>query len=159
MAPRWQPGEEYNNGDVVQYEGMQGVICRSYSEHHVPGVEYKIVQAHRSQVSLQFSGSALAHAEQGDWTPPQTPALWGRMHGGDHERRPHHESSGQWGEDHKQQRHHGYEQQPHQQQRQDDPPSQPISAVQPTKEETEKHWYDVSDKQKKELEVPPSSTS
>jgi len=122
MAPRWQPGEEYNNGDVVQYEG----------------VEYKIVQSHRSQ---------------GDWTPPQTPALWGRMQGGDHERRPHHESSGQWGEDHKQQRHHGYEQQPHQQQRQDDPPSQPISAVQPTKEETEKHWYDVSDKQKKELEV------
>jgi len=33
MAPYWQPGEQYNFGDVVEYEGS----------------EYKIIQPHRSQ--------------------------------------------------------------------------------------------------------------
>jgi len=47
-APYWEPGTQYNYGDVVQYEGHR----------------YKIVQPHRSQ---------------GDWCPPATPALWGRM--------------------------------------------------------------------------------
>ena len=45
MAPRWQPGEEYTYGDVVEFEGrtslssiqhdliamIQGLITRSYN--------------------------------------------------------------------------------------------------------------------------------
>ncbi|KAH7888634.1 carbohydrate-binding module family 12 protein [Phlebopus sp. FC_14] len=126
MAPRWQPGEFYNYGDVVEYEG----------------VEYKIIQPHRSQ---------------GDWTPPVTPALWGRMQSGGGHHQPHHEKSGQWGEDCKPQHQPPhYEQQPfqqqqhHQNQQQDQPPV-PTPVVQPTKEE--KHWYDVDDKTKHELEI------
>ncbi|KAF9227291.1 carbohydrate-binding module family 12 protein [Gyrodon lividus] len=126
MAPRWQPGEEYNYGDVVEYEE----------------VDYKIIQPHRSQ---------------GDWTPPVTPALWGRMQGGGHGQRPHHQSSGQWGEDCNPSRHpSGYGQQPqhqHHQRQEADQPSYSTPAVQPTKEEAEKHWYDIDDKRKKELEV------
>jgi len=51
MTNYWEPGTQYNYGDVVSYDG----------------VNYKIIQPHRSQ---------------GDWTPPVTPALWGRMQGG-----------------------------------------------------------------------------
>ncbi|TFK70178.1 hypothetical protein BDN72DRAFT_839388 [Pluteus cervinus] len=50
MAPYWEPGTQYELGAVVEFEG----------------VEYGIIQAHRSQ---------------GDWTPPVTPALWGRRQG------------------------------------------------------------------------------
>ncbi|KAI0277393.1 carbohydrate-binding module family 12 protein [Russula aff. rugulosa BPL654] len=46
--PGWQPGTQYNYGDIVEFE------C----------VRYKIIQPHISQ---------------GDWTPPKTPALWGRI--------------------------------------------------------------------------------
>ncbi|GLB37266.1 putative protein of unknown function (DUF3421) [Lyophyllum shimeji] len=48
MTQCWEPGVQYNHGDVVSYEGHR----------------YKIIQPHRSQ---------------SDWTPPITPALWGRM--------------------------------------------------------------------------------
>ena len=47
MVNRWEPGTQYNIGDAVEYNGVQ----------------YKIIQPHRSQ---------------GDWTPDATPALWGR---------------------------------------------------------------------------------
>jgi len=51
MTQYWEPGTQYNDGDVVEYEGSR----------------YKIIQPHRSQ---------------GDWTPPVTPALWGRLNEG-----------------------------------------------------------------------------
>ncbi|TCD60079.1 hypothetical protein EIP91_010773 [Steccherinum ochraceum] len=50
MTLFWEPGTQYNLGDVVEYEGHK----------------YKIVQPHTSQV--------------GDWAPPVTPALWARVH-------------------------------------------------------------------------------
>ncbi|KAM6493747.1 hypothetical protein JOM56_010108 [Amanita muscaria] len=52
MVQYWEPGTQYNYGDVVEYEGHK----------------YKIVQPHRSQ---------------SDWAPDVTPALWGRLQGGD----------------------------------------------------------------------------
>ncbi|KAJ1305803.1 hypothetical protein OPQ81_010533 [Rhizoctonia solani] len=50
MVNPWEPGTQYNLGDIVEFQGVQ----------------YKIIQPHRSQ---------------GDWTPDVTPALWGRMYG------------------------------------------------------------------------------
>ncbi|KAF8348132.1 carbohydrate-binding module family 12 protein [Amanita rubescens] len=52
MVQYWEPGTQYNFGDVVQFEGHK----------------YKIIQPHRSQ---------------SDWTPPITPALWGKLQDGD----------------------------------------------------------------------------
>ncbi|KAF8157810.1 hypothetical protein B0H34DRAFT_782560 [Crassisporium funariophilum] len=62
MTQCWEPGTQYNPGDVVDYEGH----C------------YKNIQGHRSQ---------------GDWTPPVTPALWGKMsgHSNDHQHDQHHD--------------------------------------------------------------------
>ncbi|KAH7926685.1 carbohydrate-binding module family 12 protein [Leucogyrophana mollusca] len=99
------------------------------------GAEYKIIQAHRSQ---------------SDWTPPATPALWGRMQGGGHHH-PHHGASGQWGGDcQPQQPAPSYNEKPPQQQPYQQP-SQP--SVQTTHEERKKHWYDLDDNRKKELEI------
>ncbi|KAG6813692.1 hypothetical protein H0H92_008540 [Tricholoma furcatifolium] len=56
MTNYWEPGTEYGYGSIVTYEG----------------VEYRIIQPHRSQ---------------SDWAPPVTPALWGRVH---HEGEGHH---------------------------------------------------------------------
>ncbi|KAF9241652.1 carbohydrate-binding module family 12 protein [Melanogaster broomeanus] len=129
MAPRWQPGEEYNYGDVVEFED----------------VDYKIIQPHRSQ---------------GDWTPPVTPALWGRVQRG-REHHPHHQSSGQWGEDckpsrhspgHEQQQQHQHQQQQQHHRREPDETSYSTPAVQPTTEEANKHWYNLNDEQKKEAD-------
>lgn len=95
---------------------------------------------------------------QSDWTPPATPALWGRLEDGDYHRSPHHEKSGQWAEDCKSEpcapsydqppQHHHQEQQQQQQ-----PYHTPQGGIQPTHEESQKHWYDIDDKRKNELEV------
>ena len=61
MAPRWQPGEEYNYGDIVEYEGKQ--FLSPFQLHLIQiaddlGTEYKIIQPHRSQVSLPKSSDS-----------------------------------------------------------------------------------------------------
>lgn len=72
-----------------------------------------------------------------------TPALWGRLQGGGHH---HHHREEQWGEDCKPLP--GYSQR-----QEADQGSYQAPAVQPAQEQKEKHWYDIDDKQKKELEV------
>ncbi|KAG1751615.1 carbohydrate-binding module family 12 protein [Suillus paluster] len=159
MLDSWKPGTQYYDGSVVLYEGVQ----------------YKIIQPHRSQ---------------GDWTPPATPALWGRMEGGGGHRRPHHETSGQWSEDCKsqpcspsydqpQQQQQvegcGGDRRPHHetsgqwsedrksqpctpsheqpQQQQQQPYQAPQGGFQPAREEGQKHWYDIDDRKKEELKI------
>lgn len=122
MIDCWEPGTQYNDGAIVLYEGVQ----------------YKIIQPHRSQ---------------SDWTPPVTPALWGRLEGGGGHHRPHHEQSGQWGEDCKSQPCTPSYNQPPQQQQQQQPYQAPQGSIQPTHGESQKHWYDLDDKRKKELEI------
>lgn len=121
------------------------------------GVKYKIIQPHRSQVtaaSVARFSLTDALGSQSDWTPPATPALWGRIEGDDHNRSPHHEKS-QWGEDCKcQPCAPSYDQPPQQQQQQQQQPYEaPQGGVTPTHEERQQHWYDIDDKRKKELEV------
>ncbi|KAG9316680.1 hypothetical protein JVU11DRAFT_2740 [Chiua virens] len=92
------------------------------------GVEYKIIQPHRSQ---------------GDWTPPVTPALWGRLQGGHHQ----HRREEQWDGECKSE----YDQKEQQTQRYE---SEQVTVQETVVEEKkEKHWYDVDDKQKKGLEI------
>jgi len=141
MLNYWQPGTQYNYDAVVLFEGVQ----------------YKIIQPHRSQ---------------SDWAPPATPALWGRLEGGGyhsphHEKsgewdgecqtRPHHEKSGEWDGDCKTQpcapSCDQSPQQPQQQQQQQQPYQAPSGGVTPTEAERKKHWYDLDDKRKTELEV------
>lgn len=132
MAPRWQPGEEYNYGDIVEYEG----------------IDYKIIQPHRSQ---------------SDWTPPVTPALWGRLeggggrgggHGGGH-RDHHRHREERWGEDRKSSPDSSdYGEKHHNRQREEGDQS-PYQAPgeQPVQEQKEKRWYDVDEEDKKKLEI------
>ncbi|KAI5889742.1 carbohydrate-binding module family 12 protein [Schizophyllum commune H4-8] len=118
MTRHWEPGTQYNYGDVVEYQGQH----------------YKIIQPHRSQ---------------GDWTPNVTPALWGVTDSGDdHCHQQQHQSQPNYGQ----------AQQPYQQQQpyHDEKRHDSYSGDhqnQPTKEEKEKHWYDIDDKRKKQLEV------
>ena len=59
---------------------------------------YKIIQPHRSQVGfLRINDPVLIQRRQSDWTPPVTPALWGRLQGGGGYHSHHRE--GQWGTD------------------------------------------------------------
>jgi len=55
----------------------------SLSNRPFLGARYKIIQPHRSQVPssgpVQFSLIIIVLFYQGDWTPPVTPALWGRI--------------------------------------------------------------------------------
>lgn len=100
-------------------------------------VAYKIIQPHRSQ---------------GDWIPPQTPALWGRMQdqscagggGGGGHHHGHHEGQQNWDQQGQQ------PQQPQQSQPQYG--GAPASA-QPTEEERKTNWLDLSDERKKQLEI------
>jgi hypothetical protein len=97
------------------------------------GIDYKIIQPHRSQ---------------GDWTPPVTPALWGRTQGGQHQHR-----EEQWGGDCKpsQTPPASYGQQ--QQRQETDQSSYQAPPAQPTQEQKEKNWFGLDDKHKKELEI------
>lgn len=115
MIDSWEPGTQYNYGARVLYEGVQ----------------YKIIQPHRSQ---------------SDWTPPATPALWGRLQDGDYNHNPDHGQCGQWGGDCKsepcapscdQPPQQQYQQQ--QQQQQQQPYHAPQGGVQPTHQESQKH--------------------
>ncbi|KAF8518752.1 carbohydrate-binding module family 12 protein [Gautieria morchelliformis] len=94
------------------------------------GHRYKIIQPHRSQA---------------DWTPPATPALWGKLP----------EAAGleactpEYEQRQKPVEHHsgsfdGEEQPWHEQQSQ---------KVEIHHEEQQKHWYDLDDKRKKQLEI------
>jgi len=111
------------------------------------GVAYKIIQPHRSQ---------------GDWAPPNTPALWGRMQdqscagggGGGHHH--HHEGQHQWGEQQQQQQ---QQQQPQQQQYQyggqggQGGQGGAAPQAQATDQEKQTNWYDLTDERKKQLEL------
>ncbi|KAF7979886.1 hypothetical protein HWV62_40673 [Athelia sp. TMB] len=76
---------------------------------------YRIIQPHRSQ---------------NDWTPPVTPALWGRIPAEHHESAPQQPNNPEkgWNE-------------------------QPTTHVEPHHEERQKQWYDLDDQRKKQLEV------
>jgi len=90
------------------------------------GHRYKIIQAHFSQ---------------GDWTPPVTPALWGRLSDQDHN----------YGDDCKQQQ--PYHDQQQQQQGQCDQQSQNQQQNDnPSNTEEKKHWYG-DEETKKKLEI------
>jgi len=124
MTQLWEPGTSYSYNDVVEYEGHR----------------YKIIQPHRSQ---------------GDWTPPVTPALWGRMqdgHGGEKQGGQHHEQQQQQQPQQQQQW-----QQPQQSQNQGgNQQSQPQNQSQQNevgKTEVKKHWYDMSDERKQQVEI------
>ncbi|KDQ57662.1 carbohydrate-binding module family 12 protein [Jaapia argillacea MUCL 33604] len=120
MVACWEPGTQYNLGDVVEYEGHQ----------------YKIIQPHRSQ---------------GDWTPPCTPALWGRCP----------DNSCQGGGGYQP----SYQQPPPEQQQQPLQPQQaPYAPDKPwddhktqhvdiPHDEQKKNWFDLDDERKKQLEV------
>ncbi|KAF8444671.1 carbohydrate-binding module family 12 protein [Boletus edulis BED1] len=94
------------------------------------GYEYRIIQSHRSQ---------------SDWTPDVTPALWGRLQVSQHR------EEKQWGEDCN----------PcppaptygQTQRMETDQSSYQAPPAQPEQEHKEKHWYDIDEKQKKELEI------
>ncbi|KAJ7188488.1 carbohydrate-binding module family 12 protein [Mycena filopes] len=93
------------------------------------GHRYKIIQAHTSQ---------------SDWTPSAVPALWGRLDDHDH------------GEDHHQQQHeqhHGHRESERHHDSEKHHDGQEGQTVNVHREEREKHWYDLDDKRKKELEV------
>lgn len=128
MIDNWQPGTQYYDGSRVLYEGVQ----------------YKIIQPHRSQ---------------SDWTPPVTPALWGRMEDGDCHRSPHHEQSGQWGGDCKSEPcapscdQPPQQQQHQQQQQQQQPYHSPQGGAQPTHGQDQASWFNIDEKRKKELEI------
>ncbi|RDB25306.1 hypothetical protein Hypma_008056 [Hypsizygus marmoreus] len=109
MTRYWEPGTQYNHGDVVEYDGHR----------------YKIIQPHFSQ---------------SDWTPPVTPALWGRLQDADHghNENQHH---GQYNQQQPIQQQPPTYQQPHDQgQLQQGYPSSD-QKVEPAQEE-KKHWYD-----------------
>jgi len=105
----WEPGTQYNYGDIVEYES----------------VRYKIIQPHRSQ---------------GDWTPPVTPALWGRIPDDEWDNHapynPPHDKGDYHGQD---------VQQP-------DDCSQHQKVDVPHVEQKKK-WYDLDDDRKKQLEI------
>ncbi|KAJ3572398.1 hypothetical protein NP233_g3113 [Leucocoprinus birnbaumii] len=73
MTQCWEPGTQYNYGDIVEYQGQcfQPMYFQSsiLSVIWYLGSEYKIIQPHRSQ---------------SDWTPDVTPALWGKTQGHHH---------------------------------------------------------------------------
>jgi len=123
MAPLWEPGTQYNYDDVVVYHD----------------VLYKIIQPHRSQ---------------SDWTPPVTPALWGRLQGGGGEDHHRHHREEQWGADcappHGGQQRQEVEKVTYQGSYQE---SYQTPAAPPPQEQKEKHWYDIDDERKKELEI------
>src|SRR5258705_6492342 len=81
-------------------------------------------------ILVNICSTAQLCTRKSDWTPPITPALWGRMHRGHGSDRPpeKNDSSQMWHE-HKTQQ------------------------VEIPHEERQKKWYDLDDKRKKELEV------
>ncbi|KAF8520393.1 carbohydrate-binding module family 12 protein [Hysterangium stoloniferum] len=101
MTQSWEPGTQYDLGNF-------NVLL--YIGHR-----YKIIQPHRSQ---------------GDWTPPVTPALWGKIPDirPQEERQQYQHEEKPWHEQHSQQ-------------------------VEIHQEEKEKHWYDIDDHRKKQLEI------
>lgn len=86
-VPGWEPGTQYNYGDIVEFECKLFNLVDSHSlSSSFIGARYKIIQPHRSQVtpavpctiSLVIIVSSY-YFTQSDWTPPVTPALWGRI--------------------------------------------------------------------------------
>ncbi|KAJ4000040.1 carbohydrate-binding module family 12 protein [Lentinula boryana] len=103
-----------------------------------PGTAYKpgdVVQyeGHRYKI-------VIPHTSQSDWAPSVTPNLWGRLSD---------EDQGQWGG---YQEHH---QQPatYQPAPEYHPPPPEGQKVDIPQEERKKHWYDLDDHRKKELEI------
>ncbi|KAG6375423.1 carbohydrate-binding module family 12 protein [Boletus reticuloceps] len=130
MAPYWQPGVQYNYDDVVQFEGRTSLSF----------LPLDLI----AMIQDMSTGSSNLIAPS-DWTPDVTPALWGRLQAS--QRR----EEKQWGEDCK----------PcppaptygQTQRVETDQPSHQAPPAQPEPEQKEKHWYDIDEKQKKELEI------
>lgn len=83
----WEPGTQYNLDDVVQYEGRRRVartsliiddypFRSSLQDHPAPSLPGEKCHA------MQPVDPCLM-LPQGDWAPPLTPALWGRLSDGD----------------------------------------------------------------------------
>ncbi|KAJ7124930.1 carbohydrate-binding module family 12 protein [Mycena epipterygia] len=94
------------------------------------GHRYKIIQPHTSQ---------------SDWTPSLTPALWGRLDDHDTGDSNYHQSQQHHGHHSDSEKHHNVQETP------GAPPSG--QSVEVHHEERQKHWYDLDDNRKKELEI------
>jgi hypothetical protein len=111
MTVYWEPGTQYDYGDVVEFEGAR----------------YKIIQPHRSQ---------------SDWTPPVTPALWGRIQEDqykDHEPYDHPHGKGDY---HCEDVH-----------KPSDYTSHPDQTVEVSHVEQKTNWWDLPDDRKQQLKI------
>ncbi|KAG2150416.1 carbohydrate-binding module family 12 protein [Suillus clintonianus] len=180
MTDYWKPGTQYNDDTVVQYEGPFPFIfySRAIKPSH-PGVYYKIIQYHRSQSDwappvtpnlwrplVDYDHRHHPHHEtSGQWCgdrrsrsrsrsrscsppydrPPKPPQPC----------RPHHEYSGQWCGDRRSRSRSRSRScsPPCDKPPKPQPSNSPQGCIRPTHEECQKHWYDLDDKRKKELEI------
>ncbi|KAI3596950.1 carbohydrate-binding module family 12 protein [Moniliophthora roreri] len=107
-----------------------------------PGTSYAIgdvveYQGHRYKV-------IQAHTSQGDWTPPATPALWGRLDDNDQGYGGGQQQQQSWGQPPP------ASYQPPQQHYPAPPSDQKVHIHE---EEQKKNWWDLSDERKKQLEI------
>ena len=78
----WEPGTQYNYNDVVKYEGRQ--VAHNYLIVDDHSIRSSLQDRPASSLPgerclvMQLIGSYLV-LPQGDWAPPLTPALWGRL--------------------------------------------------------------------------------
>ncbi|KAK0225714.1 carbohydrate-binding module family 12 protein [Armillaria fumosa] len=142
MTQYWEPGTQYNHGDVVQYNGKLSSATSPMYNSSSTDHRYKIIQPHFSQ---------------SDWTPDITPALWGRL--SDEDRAGECGNSGyQPGYNQgQQQQYQGQEQYQGQQQQYQPPPppqEQPHYNEQaPDKKPDHQAWFDFDDEKKHQLEI------
>ena len=55
--PLWEPGTQYNYGDVVEYRKSLYKLNNFNSHRPSLGIRYKITQPHRSQVTKTMHNS------------------------------------------------------------------------------------------------------
>jgi hypothetical protein len=87
-VPGWQPGTQYNYGDIVEFECIMLLnLDDSHSLTVVPRCQIQNnpapqVSGNPAPCTIQSDHHRLIlllSITQGDWTPPVTPALWGRI--------------------------------------------------------------------------------
>ncbi|KAF4598399.1 hypothetical protein EYR38_006801 [Pleurotus pulmonarius] len=119
------------------------------SEVKYNGANYRIIQPHSSQ---------------GDWTPDVTPALWGRMQGGDSDCNNNNNSNNNNNNNSQNYQQQQPQQQQHNYGQSDYKPPQPSEqtgyggkhpeqTVEVTHEEKKKNWFDLDDDRKKQIEI------
>ena len=83
-VPLWEPGTQYNYGDIVEYRMSLSDSTISTLNSHRPslGIRYKTTQPHRSQVTETMHNSVWSSSYriiQRSWAPPGMPILWTRI--------------------------------------------------------------------------------